>query len=178
MGVYPLHAITGILGPARRVSAFASRVQQSFTVGEGPFAGKIVPIEVEDNWHLLLDFGDGRLASVTANNVARDVRAPQMEVSGLSGTVSVDLLDVAAPVDTLLPGEGWRQANAPHVRSGGPDHLLGVEHLVECIESGVAPIPSIEHAAHVIEIMEAAAASARSGQAVALTTTFPERLAS
>lgn len=178
MGVYPLHAITGMLGPAQRVSAFSSRVQERFTIADGPYAGQVAPVEVEDNWHLLLDFGDGRLASVTANNVVRDVRAPQMEISGLEGTISVDLLDVSAPVDTLLPGEGWLPTTLPHIRAGGPDHLLGVEHLVECIASGEPPIPSIEHAAHVIEIMEAAAASARSGQAVALATTFPERLAS
>ena len=176
MQVNPLHAISDILGPARRVSAFDSRMQESFTIGDGPFAGKEVPVETEDNWHLLLDFGDGRLASVTANNVVRDVRAPQMEVSGLGGTISVDLLDVAAPLETLLPGAGWMPTTVPHARAGGPDHLLGVEHLVECLETGARPIPSIEHAAHVIEIMEAAAASARSGQAVTLATTFPERL--
>ena len=172
MGVYPLHAITGILGPVRRVSAFASQIQDGFDVADGPFAGRRIPVEVEDNWHLLLDFGDGRIASVTANNVARDSRAPQMELFGLDGTVAVDLLDVSAPVETLLPGEGWQQRHLPHQRDGGPDHLLGVEHLVDCIGSGAAPIPSIDHAIHVIEILEAAATSSRIGQAVAVQSTF------
>lgn len=172
MGVYPLHAITGILGPAKRVSAFASQVQDGFVIGDGPLAGKRVPIEVEDNWHLMLDFGDGRIASVTANNVARDSRAPQMELFGLAGTVAVDLLDVSAPVETLLPGEPWRQEAVPHQRAAGPDHLLGVEHLVECVTSGAQPIPSIDHAIHVIEIMEAAAESSRSGRVVELQTAF------
>jgi predicted dehydrogenase len=172
MGVYPLHAITGILGPARRVSAFASQIQDGFVVTDGPFTGKRIPVEVEDNWHLLLDFGDGRLASVTANNVARDSRAPQMELFGLDGTISVNLLDVSAPVETLLPGEGWQEHHLPHQREAGPDHLLGVEHLIDCITSGAPPIASIDHAIHVIEIMEAAAMSSRSGQAVALQTTF------
>jgi predicted dehydrogenase len=172
MGVYPLHAITGILGPVRRVSAFASQVQDGFVVADGPFAGRRIPIEVEDNWHLLLDFGDGRIASVTANNVARDSRAPQMELFGLDGTVTVDLLDVSAPVETLLPGEGWQQHHLPHQREAGPDHLLGVEHLIDCITSGERPIPGIDHAVHVIEILEAAATSAHTGRAVELRTTF------
>src|SRR5919112_4447817 len=102
MGVYPLHAITGILGPAKRVSAFAAQARGSFSIADGQFAGKRIPIEVADNWHLLLDFGDGRLASVTANNVVQDSLAPQMELFGLEGTVSVNLLDVAAPVETLV----------------------------------------------------------------------------
>jgi predicted dehydrogenase len=170
MGVYPLHTITGILGPARRVSAFASRVQDGFTVADGPYAGKRVPIEVEDNWHLLLDFGEGRLASVTANNIAHDGRAPQMELFGLAGTVSVNLLDVAAPVDLYRPDQGWQSITLDHARSGGPDHLLGVEHLVDCITTGQPPLPSIDHAIHVIEIMEAAALSAATGRAVGLSS--------
>jgi predicted dehydrogenase len=172
MGVYPLHAITGILGPAKRVSAFASHVQESFVVADGPFAGKRVPIEVDDNWHLLLDFGEGRLASVTANNVALDSRAPQMELFGLEGTIAIDLLDVAAPVETLLPGQSWQRHELSHERDGGPDHLLGVEHLIECLASGARPIPSVNHAVHVIEIIDAAAESARSGRTVELQTAF------
>ena len=172
MGVYPLHAITGILGPATRVSAFAAQARDSFVVADGPFAGKRVPIEVADNWHLMLDFGDGRLASVTANNVVQDSRAPQMELFGLEGTVSVNLLDVSAPVETLLPGEGWTSHAIPHQRAAGPDHLLGVEHLVECLTTGARPIPSIEHAIHVIEIMEAAVSSTATGRAIDLETTF------
>ena len=172
MGVYPLHALTGILGPVQRVSAFAARVKDSFVVADGPFAGKRVPIEVEDNWHLILDFGAARLASVTANNVALDSRAPQMELFGLMGTIAVDLLDVAAPVETLRPGQAWQPHDLPHERSGGPDHLLGVAHLIDCLQSGAKPIPSLDHAVHVIEIIEAASSSVRSGRAVELQTTF------
>ena len=85
----------------------------SFVVEDGPFAGKRVPIEVEDNWHLLLDFGDGRLASVTANNVAQDSRAPQMELFGLEGTVSVNLLDVSAPVETFARVKAGKRRASP-----------------------------------------------------------------
>jgi predicted dehydrogenase len=120
----------------------------------------------------MLDFGDGRLASVTANNVVQDSRAPQMELFGLEGTVSVNLLDVSAPVELLVAGEGWTSQTVPHERSGGPDHVLGVEHLVECLSSDTRPIPSIDHAIHVVEIMEAATRSAVAGRAVDLETTF------
>ncbi len=175
MGVYPLHAITGILGPARRASAFAAQAQRDFVVADGPFSGRRVPIEVPDNWHLMLDFGDGRLASVTANNVAQSSRAPQMELFGLGGTIAVDLLDVSAPVETWLPDTGWSSRVIPHERTAGPDHLLGVEHLVECLTTDAQPLPSIDHAVHVIEIMEAAAESAASGRVVDLGTTFGQQ---
>ena len=57
MGVYPLHALTGLIGPVKRVTAMTSRTQTSFIVADGPAAGKQVPIEVDDNWQMLLDFG-------------------------------------------------------------------------------------------------------------------------
>jgi predicted dehydrogenase len=95
-----------------------------------------------------------------------------MELFGLEGTVSVNLLDVSAPVESLVSGEGWTSHPIPHERTAGPDHLLGVEHLVECLSSGMRPIPSIDHAIHVVEIMEAATRSAATGRSFDLETTF------
>ena len=172
MGVYPLHAITGILGPARRVSAFAAQAQESFVDRRWPVRGQA-----------RADRGRGQLAPPARlrrrpaglgdrqQRRARYAAPRRWSSSGSMGRSAVDLLDVSAPVETLLPGEDGTR-NAPHERAGGPDHLLGVEHLVECLTTGERPIASIEHAIHVIEIMEAAAASAGTGQAVDLQTTF------
>ncbi len=172
MGVYPLHALTGLLGPARSVTAMTTRVLQSFTVGDGPAQGKQVRIEEDDNWQLLLDFGNSRLASVSANNVVQDSRAPQLELYGLEGTIALDLLDVSAPVEILRRGRGWESIDIRHVRESGPDHLLGVEHLLECIDRGTEPVLSIEHATHVIEIIEAAHQASQTGRTQKLETVF------
>jgi predicted dehydrogenase len=172
MGVYPLHALTGLLGPARRVTALAARAQRSFTVEEGPARGKVVPIEVPDNWHMILDFGDQRLASVEASNCVQGTRAPQLELLGLRGTIAVNLLDVSAPVEVLRASGEWERVAVPHERARGPDHLLGIEHLVDCVQNGQEPVLSVEHAIHVVEIVEKAAQAAREGQALALETTF------
>jgi predicted dehydrogenase len=169
MGVYPLHAITGLIGPARRVSALAAKAQDGFVVPDGPAQGKRVSIDVADTWHLTLDLGEARLASITANNVAQGSRAPQLEFFGLRGTIALDLLDVSAPVQVLTAGQ-WERVEVQHQRASGPDHLLGVEHLVDCVTTGREPLLSIEHAMHVVEIMEGAARSAAEGRAVELTT--------
>lgn len=173
MGVYPLHAITGLLGPARRVMAMSARANTRFTVPDGPAQGKEIPVEVDDNWQTLLDLGDGRLVSVAANNCVQDSRAPQLEIFGLQGTVALDLLDVSAPVDVLRPGAGWEQAAMPGAgRAAGPDHLLGVEHLIDCIAHDREPTLSIAHALHVVEILEAAIRSAAEGRAIEINSVF------
>jgi predicted dehydrogenase len=173
MGVYPLHALTGLLGPARRVTAMAAHAQQSFVVADGPAEGKRVPIEVEDNWQMILDFGGERLASVAATNCVAGTRAPQLELFGLRGTIAADLLDMTAPVEVLRSGQGWEQIAAPEwARRAGPDHVLGIEHLADCVQEGARPVLSVDHALHVVEIIEKAAVAAHMGQSQDVTSTF------
>jgi len=173
MGVYPLHALTTLLGPVRRVTAVVSHVLDSFVVEDGPAAGKRVPVEADDNWQMILDFGEGRLAMVAANNVAVASRAPQVEIHGLRGTVALDPIDVASPVSVLRAGYDWEDVILPPTgRTAGPDHHLGVEHLVECIQHDQEPRLSAAHALHVVEIIEKAALSAQTGCVQPLDTVY------
>lgn len=176
MGVYPLHALTGLLGPARRVTAMTARAQQRFVVPDGPAQGTEISIDVDDNWHLVLDLGGSRLASVSATNVVHGSRTPQLELFGLQGTIALNLLDVSAPVEVLRPQGEWETITPPRTgRTAGPDHLLGVEHLIDCVTTGRKPLPSAEHALHVVDIITAAARSSSDGRAVDLTSSFPSR---
>lgn len=178
MGVYPLHTITGLLGPAQRVTAIVSKVLDSFVVEDGPFAGKRVPVEADDNWQMILDFGSGRLVSLAANNVVYSTRAPAVELHGLAGTIALDPIDVASPVEVLRKGKDWETVAPPFPgdggtgRKAGPDHHLGIEHLVECIQHNRQPLLSIDHALHAVEIIEKAARSAATGQTQTIESRF------
>ena len=172
LGVYPLHAITGLVEPAHRVAALSSRVRDSFTVPDGPAAGTRVALEVDDTWALLLDLGDGRIATVEANYSAHATTAAELELMGTDGTIALSLLDVSAPIH-VLAGGGRTTVDVPRTgRDEGPDHLLGVEHLLDRIDDGAEPIPSAAHAIHVLEIVEAAERSSRDGAFVTLATTI------
>ena len=171
LAVYPLHALTGLLGPVREVSALSARTRDSFEVVEGPFAGLSVPVEAHDNWHLLLRLEDGTLASVEANDCASGALAPELELRGEHGTLGISLLDVSEPLRLQAAGED-RSEVVPHERASGPDHALGLEHLAECVEERLEPVVSVAHALHVIEVLEAAAASAAEGRAVEVRSDF------
>ncbi len=168
MGVYPLHVLTGILGPAHRVSAMISHVLDDFVPVDGPMSGQRIAVEAPDNWQMVLDFGGGRLATLAANNVVVASRAPQVELHGLRGTIAFDPIDVSTAVEIYRHGPGWETTlppfpGQPAGRERGPDHHLGVEHLVDCLIKDWRPQLSIEHALHVIEIIEKATQAAQTG---------------
>ncbi|MEM7029746.1 MAG: Gfo/Idh/MocA family oxidoreductase [Chloroflexota bacterium] len=173
MGVYPLHALTGLLGPAKRITAITTQVLSDFTIVDGPFTDKKIPVEVDDNWHLILDFGDSRLVSMTAQGCIQGTKTPHVELHGLQGTIALNVIDVSAPIDLLRAGSGWEQINVPQTgRAVGPDHHLGIEHLVDCIQHDREPVLNVSHALHVLEIIEKAAQSSTQGRTLTLETTF------
>ncbi len=164
IGVYPLHTLTHLLGPVQRVTAMVGKVMDEFTIREGPYAGKRVPVETPDNWQLVLDFGGGTLATVSADSCVAGTLAPEVELYGLRGTIALEPLDVSQPVRVLRTG-GWEEV--PRARTGresGPDHHLGVEHLVDCLEHGVQPVLSAARAVHVLDVIEQAERSSREGR--------------
>jgi predicted dehydrogenase len=168
MGVYPLHALTGLLGPVSKVAALALRTKDSFVIDDGPLRGKVVPVESEDHWQLVAEL-PGCVASVEATFATAESAAPECELRGDAGAVAFSLLDVSAPVRVLEPGSGaWADVAVPHERAAGPDHLLGVLHLVDCVASGRRPVASADHAIHVLDVLEAARRAAASGEPVAV----------
>ena len=172
LGVYPLHAITGLIGPARRVVAMSSRVGRGFIVPDGRAAGAHVDVAVDDTWVTMLDLGEGRIATVEANYSSHGTRAAELELMGTGGTIALSLLDVSAPIEVLADGE-WTTLAVPATgRDQGPDHLLGVEHLLDLVAGAAAPALTPAHAIHVVEIVEAAERSARDGVVSTVETTI------
>jgi len=165
MAVYPLHAITGLLGPVREVTALASRTRNSFEIEAGPFADTAVPVECDDDWHLVLRLASGPLVSIEANMCVAGTLSPEVEIRGEQGVVAFDLLDGAKPVRVLAGGD-VREELVADERGGGPDHLLGIAHLLDCLEGSAEPRLTVDHALHVIAVIEAARTSVRERRVV------------
>lgn len=187
MGVYGIHDITGILGPAKRVVAFSGITEPVRTVRAGPFAGKKIEVTADDNTLLMLDFGESTFAVVDGTFNVNASKSPQIEIFGRAGTINIynqtrDLpagtppfevfrLDAVPGVDGwIAPRPGAYQAIEAHQQQLA--RAVVVEHLVDCVREGKRPILSAEHARHALEIMVKAMESAQTGQAIELKTTF------
>lgn len=178
MTVYALHALTGILGPAKRVSALSGA-----RIKEREFRGRMVPCDADDNTLILLDFGDNLFALAYGTAAGRITEGFGGSYFGTNGTIIGLKLNgepFAYPgreAAARVPGGRGNQTLLPHVV--GPHREIEEQHvyedimqLVDWIRDDTPTIVTAEHARHVIDIIESAYRSAQTGQAQELSTAF------
>ena len=177
MTVYALHALTGILGPAKRVTALSG-----VRMKEREFRGRMVPCDADDNTLMVLDFGDALFAFVYGTAAGRVTEGFGPSFFGTRGSI-VGLTLNGQPFDypgrelAEQGGRSGRQWLLPHVV--GPHREIGEAHvyedimqLVDWIRDDQPTIVTAEHARHVIDIIESAYRAAETGQTQELRTTF------
>jgi predicted dehydrogenase len=183
MGVYGIHEITGLLGPARRVVAFSGITEPTRVVRGGPFQGKQIDVTADDNTLLMLDFGQSTFAVVDGTFNVNAARSPKLEIFGRAGTININDRRGSGPpievyrVDAVAGLGGWvapesRALDQAQERVQQLQRAILVDHLVDCVWEQRRPVLSAEHARHALEIMLKVAESARLGQALDLTTSF------
>jgi len=169
LGVYNVTSLAGLLGPVRRVTALVGTA-----IPEREVDGQVMRVEADDNAHVLLDFGNAVYASVTTGfTIQKYGRGPAIELYGLGGTMNM-LGDDWAPRGF----EQWRNEAGCWELFDETDPNWpwadGLNHLVDCWESGQPSVTRPEHAYHALEVMLAAMRSAEEGRVVEVTSGFPE----
>jgi predicted dehydrogenase len=166
LGVYNLTSLTGLLGPARRVTAFSG-----IAIPERVVDGELMQVEADDNIQMLLDFGNSVFACVTTGFTMQRMRTPAIEIYGTEGTLQM-LGEDWAPNGY----EMWQnKAQCWKVYEESDRHwhwAIGIDHIVDCIQRGIRPVIQPEHALNVLEIMLKAQESAVEGETKTLVSSF------
>jgi predicted dehydrogenase len=190
--VYVLHSLTGVLGPAQRVTAMSG-----IRIAERHWRDKTIPVEVDDNSLLLLDFGGATfgLSGGHASKTGQLLQWGAMGIYGSGGAIETLEIEPLSGHPTRLtitgragsPEEAGLRRDAdgayitttwlPYVdeiHAGIPEpHVYAdIMHAVDCIELGRAPVVSGEHGAHVVEIIEKGYLAAQMGQTQELESRF------
>ena len=176
LGVYPLTTLTGLLGPAKSVTAMVSTVTPMRSIkGRGEVA-----VTAEDNAHVLLDHGAGVISHVQCgfnyhSPSAHDARSQShhsLTIVGSAGTLALVGYDWAPHGVDLSTrdhgGDFQRLAEKPGDYAWENGASLAAEALATGRELPLTP----EHAIHVLEILQAALESQQTGRRVNLETTF------
>ena len=183
VGVYMLHAITGLLGPATRVQASGGIVIPERTILIDRYWGEKVQVDTPDVLSVNLDLGENRYAHLFASFATPASKAPMFELYGTDGAFSIGMrewydgnggTDVYTINADREGGRGEWRDNVPPPVQNDPGGILesGILHAVGCLESGTENLLTARHATHVLEIMNGALASIDTGEAVPIMTTF------
>ena len=176
LGVYNMATLTGLLGPAKSIMAMTSIVNPERIVDD---KGKI-KVEAEDNAHLLLEHKNNIISHVmcgfnyfdTHGHEAKGQSLHSIQIFGSKGNmrligydwesngVVLDISETEPPKLYAADSEGYEWQEGARVTG-------------ESIIKGTEPRINVEHALHVLEIIEAARKSSDTGMKVKLKSSFP-----
>ena len=176
LAVYSITRMTGLLGPVERVVALSGTVDPTRSLMQGTAEARRIEVTEDDNTSILLDLGESRFVYVNAAWHGAASRSQGMEIIGSKGTLTEsgggDLVARTRESTIHLYSNDAKEWSDYPVEEELWWIPTGLTHLAGCILSGAAPDISIEHARHVVEVMEKAYIAARTGTAQEITTRF------
>jgi len=175
LGVYNIATLTGLLGPAKHVVAMTSIVTPERTVDN---KGKI-KVEAEDNAMLLMDHGNGIISHVQCGfnyfdpygHEGKGQERPTIQLWGSHGNMAMAGYDWAPHgVDMATHDNEKTQRFIPD--PGTYVWQEGASVISESLITGKEPLIAVEHALHVLEVIEATRLSGSTGKKIKLQSTF------
>lgn len=168
-GVYPITYLTAVLGPIREVASLSSMsVPQRATL-----AGDAFTPPTNDTWAIIARLESGPMLSLTCNFFVDSATQPRtVTFHGSDGSLVLG--------DWFMPGASIHRADYGHEltewraadESLEADWSLGVLDLATAMAEDRPHRTSSEHAAHVVEVLDAIARSAADGVGVAVASSF------
>lgn len=175
LAVYNITTLTGLLGPAKAVTALTGIVtptRQIDRVGQ-------IHVEAEDNAMLLMDHGNGLISHVQSgfnyfNPHGHDGSGEQrhsIQIIGNTGFLALVGYDWAPQgVDVATTQEPT--FNRHLIEDSDFVWQMGASLAAECLATGRELLITPEHALHVLDIIQATRESNDTGRRVTLHSTF------
>lgn len=175
LGVYNIASLTGLLGPALSVMAMTSIVTPERMIDEKG----LVKVEAEDNAHILMDHGKGIISHVMCGfnyfdphgHEAKGQQLHSIQIYGDRGNLR--LIGYDWETNGVYLDDSWdNPATLYEKETGGYVWQEGATKVGESIINKTEPKINVEHALHVLEVMEAARNSSATGTKIKMQSTF------
>jgi predicted dehydrogenase len=175
LGVYNIATLTGLLGPARSVMAMTSIVNP---VRDIDFKGK-VKVVAEDNAMIIMEHEKGILSHIQCGfnyfdphgHEAHGQTKASVQIWGDEGNMSLIGYDWE-PLGVELDRVGSDKGEVFEKDARGFEWQEGATVISEALAKGTEPLIAVEHALHVLEIIEAARKSSLEGRRIVLKSKF------
>lgn len=176
LGVYNIATLTGLLGPARSVMAMTNIVKPERTVDD---KGKI-KVEAEDNAHILMMHDKNIISHVMCGfnyfdphgHEATNQNLHSIQIYGDAGNMR--LIGYDWETNGVMLDTSWDEPpTLVSTDKGGYLWQEGATKVGESLINKTEPLINVEHALHVLEIIEAARKSSATGMKIKLKSNFP-----
>ncbi len=175
LGVYNMATLVGLLGPAKSIMAMVNIVKPERTVDD---KGKI-KVEAEDNSHILMEHPNNVVSHVMCGfnffdphgHEAKGTTLHTIQIYGDSGNMRLIGYDWE-PMGVVVDDSWTDPPKLYEPDAKGYVWQEGANVVGEAMVKGVEPKIAVDHALHVLEIIEAARASSAEGKKIMLQSTF------
>lgn len=184
IGPYYVANLINLIGPVRRVTAFAGMARTKREITSEPRRGQYVSVETPTTIHAVMEFHNGALVTLGASWDVEAHTHQNMEIYGTEGSLYVpdpnffggDLVlarrngahESIEPWKHPLGVPNWERPSGPPFANY---RTAGLADMMLAIEAGRKPRCSLETTLHGVDIMTSILKSAEIGQAITLTTT-------
>ena len=169
VGVYPLTIATVMFGPVRRVQAYATTLEADRVLLDGtPFLPGAPDFVVA-----VLEHEGGVVTRLTATFYVGACSQRGLEVHGDEGSAWMPTwAEADSRVELQRRGDAYERVEPLREPYGGIDWGRALVDLAQAVQEGRPHRASAEHAAHVVEVLNAAELSAADGRPVAVASAF------
>lgn len=168
--------LTGLIGPASRVTAFSGLSAEHSEALQKIGQETLIPTAQDDTTLLLLDFGESRYGYINSSWFGSASKSPPLEIIGSEGSIAVTTARETDASAQEIVVHVYHEKTAKWDEFPLTEGLwrlpTGLTHLGNCLLEGNTPDTSIQHACHVVEVIEKTYLAARSGQTQDIATTF------
>ena len=175
LGVYNMATLTGLLGPATSVMAMTSIINPERKIDD---IG-LVKVAAEDNAHVLLEHQKGIISHIMCGfnyfdphgHEAANQTLHTIQIFG--DKANIRLIGYDWETNGVMVDDSWdKPPRLVCTDKGGYEWQEGARVTGESIVNNTVPKINIEHALHVLEIIEAARKSSVSGKKIKLESSF------
>lgn len=170
VGVYPLTLTTALFGPVKHLQAFATTLSADRITKEGV----AFTIKAPDYYVINLEFASGEIMRMTSNFYVsnKTKQAEGIEFHGDKGSLYLSSwFALNATLEYADFGQTYsllRDKTSDEVI----DWAIGLNDFAFALQENRAPRLQGEHAAHIVEILEATNTSVKTGERIELSSTF------
>jgi predicted dehydrogenase len=169
VGIYPLTIVTAMFGPVRRASGYAATLLPERVRKDGrPFT-----LATPDFYVAALELESGVVVRLTASFWVSPSKQRGLEFHGESASLWMPTWsDFDSRLETSKDGEAYTALPLLREPYRGVDWARALVDLAEALAEGRPHRMGAEHAAHVVEVLNAIEVSRRGGGSVEVRSSF------